>query len=152
MTIYHTHHIVPRHMGGTDDTSNLVKLNIEQHAEAHRQLYEQYGHWQDRLAWKALSGQLGKEDIIKQKLIEAGKKSKRIGPLKQSHRDNISKAKKGKPRPDILGGNHGRAKAVCCSGVYFGSVVEAAAYLNISTPTLRSRIKSDKWDYEYSNS
>lgn len=29
----HKHHIIPKHMGGT----------IEEHAEAHRQLYEKYG-------------------------------------------------------------------------------------------------------------
>lgn len=39
----HKHHIIPRHMGGTDDPSNLVELTVEKHAEAHRQLYEQYG-------------------------------------------------------------------------------------------------------------
>jgi len=62
----HKHHIVPKHMGGTDDPSNIVELSIEQHALAHKQLYEQFGHWQDRLAYRALSGQLGKEEIIKE--------------------------------------------------------------------------------------
>lgn len=28
--IYHKHHIVPRHMGGSDDSSNLIKLTIEE--------------------------------------------------------------------------------------------------------------------------
>ena len=56
MTIYHKHHIVPRHMGGTDDPSNIVELTVEEHAEAHRKLFEQYGHWQDELAWKGLAG------------------------------------------------------------------------------------------------
>ena len=58
MAIYHTHHIVPRHMGGTDDPSNLVKLTVEEHAEAHRKLYEECNRWQDKVAWKALSGQI----------------------------------------------------------------------------------------------
>ena len=64
MTIYHTHHIIPRHMGGTDDPSNLVKLTVEEHAEAHRKLYEEHGQRGDYLAWKALSGQIGKEEIL----------------------------------------------------------------------------------------
>ena len=73
-TIYHRHHIVPRHMGGTDDPSNLVDLTVEQHAEAHRLLYEEHGKEEDRLAWLGLSGQIGKEEIIrKQKLIGAQK-------------------------------------------------------------------------------
>lgn len=69
----HKHHIIPKHMGGTDDKENLIELTIEEHAEAHRQLYEKYGKWQDRLAWRALSGQIGKEEIIKELLSNAGK-------------------------------------------------------------------------------
>ena len=60
----HKHHIIPRHAGGTDDPSNLVELSIEEHAEAHRVLYEKYDRWQDKLAWRGLSGQIGKEEII----------------------------------------------------------------------------------------
>lgn len=65
MTIYHKHHVVPRYMGGTNDPSNIVELTVEEHAEAHRQLYEQYGNWQDYLAWKGLSGRIDKEEIIR---------------------------------------------------------------------------------------
>lgn len=52
----HKHHIIPRHCGGDDSPENLVLLTIEEHAEAHRVLYEQYGRWQDRVAWLSLSG------------------------------------------------------------------------------------------------
>lgn len=51
-------------MGGTDDPSNLILLTVEEHAEAHRKLFEQHGKWQDNVAWKALSGAIGKEEII----------------------------------------------------------------------------------------
>ena len=54
----HLHHIVPRHAGGSDDSYNLVCLTIEEHVQAHKLLYEQYGRWQDELAYKALSGQI----------------------------------------------------------------------------------------------
>lgn len=60
----HRHHIIPRHAGGTDDPSNLVYLTIEEHALAHKVLYEQYGREQDRIAWLALSKQADKGDII----------------------------------------------------------------------------------------
>lgn len=60
----HKHHIIPRHMGGSDDPSNLVELTIEEHAEAHRLLWEEHGKKQDWLAWKGLLGQIGKEDIL----------------------------------------------------------------------------------------
>ena len=76
MPIYYTHHIIPRHAGGTNDPSNLIKLTVEEHAEAHRILYETYGRWQDYVAWKAISGFIGKEEIIKltQSLATKGKK------------------------------------------------------------------------------
>lgn len=59
----HIHHIIPRHIGGTDDPSNLVELSVEEHAEAHRILYEQYGREEDRMAWLALSGQASKKEV-----------------------------------------------------------------------------------------
>ncbi len=65
MTIYHKHHIIPKHMGGTDDPGNLIELTVEQHAEAHRLLYETYGFEQDKLAWQGLLGIIPKEDIVK---------------------------------------------------------------------------------------
>lgn len=76
MTIYHKHHIVPRHVGGTDDTSNLILLTVEEHAEAHKILYEKYGRWQDRVAWQALTKAIPKAEIIrlKQSLATKGKK------------------------------------------------------------------------------
>ena len=65
----HIHHKIPKHMGGTDEEDNLEELTIEEHAEAHRKLYELHGHWQDYLA-----GLISKEELIKQMLSEAGKR------------------------------------------------------------------------------
>jgi hypothetical protein len=56
--IYHMHHIVPKHMGGTDDPSNLKKVTIRQHALEHKKLYEKYGKWEDNVAWLSLSKQI----------------------------------------------------------------------------------------------
>lgn len=64
-TIYHKHHIVPRHMGGSDDPSNLVDLTVEEHAEAHRKLFEQHGKEEDKIAWMALSGQASKPESMR---------------------------------------------------------------------------------------
>ena len=58
----HLHHIIPKHMGGTDDPSNLVELTVEEHAEAHRKLYEEHGRTYDFVAWKALSGQITSDE------------------------------------------------------------------------------------------
>lgn len=54
----HRHHIIPKHMGGTDDPENIVVCTVAEHAEHHRVLFEQHGHEWDRIAWLALSGQI----------------------------------------------------------------------------------------------
>lgn len=84
----HLHHIVPKHAGGTDDQSNLIELSVQEHALAHKKLWEEHGRWQDEIAWKTLSGQIGKEEAIRQ--------SQRYGQLGKpksiSTRDKISKS------------------------------------------------------------
>lgn len=60
----HKHHILPKHAGGSDDPSNLIELTVTEHAEAHRKLYEEHGRREDYVAWKALSGEIGKEEKI----------------------------------------------------------------------------------------
>ena len=57
-TKYHKHHIIPRHAGGTNDSSNIRELTVEEHAEAHKVLWEEHKNYFDFLAWKALSGQI----------------------------------------------------------------------------------------------
>lgn len=83
MTIYHIHHIIPRHAGGTSDPNNLVKLTIEEHAEAHRVLYETHGRWQDFYAWQGLSGQISMSDekfkIFQGKVAEAARQRVKDG-------------------------------------------------------------------------
>ena len=72
--VTHRHHIVPRHAGGTDDESNLVDLTIQEHAEAHRVLWMKFGRKEDWLAWKGLSGQIGREEILSTIYRENGKR------------------------------------------------------------------------------
>jgi hypothetical protein len=69
----HLHHIVPKHMGGTDDPNNLIELSIEDHAEAHKKLFEEHGHWQDYLAWQGLSKMIPHEELISMVQSEAAK-------------------------------------------------------------------------------
>jgi 5-methylcytosine-specific restriction endonuclease McrA len=63
--VKHLHHIIPKHCGGTDNPENLVELTIEEHAEAHQKLYEQYGRIQDKRAWLGLAKIMSSEEIIK---------------------------------------------------------------------------------------
>lgn len=49
-------------MGGSDDPENLIELSIEEHAEAHKILWEKYGKIEDKIAWECLSGRLMSEE------------------------------------------------------------------------------------------
>jgi hypothetical protein len=89
----HKHHIIPRHAGGTDDPDNLVWLTVEEHALAHKELYEKYGRWQDYYAWQGLSGQIGKEEIIAG--IYANRKPRLGAILTDETKAKISMSKRG---------------------------------------------------------
>ena len=96
MTIYHRHHVVPRHAGGTDDPLNIIVCTIEEHAEHHRYRYEMTGDEYDRIAWQSLLGMISKQEAIHQVQIETGRRSGRaqLGRRKQSEetRRKISKS------------------------------------------------------------
>ena len=108
MTVYHNHHIIPRHAGGTDDPSNLVKLTIEEHAEAHRKLFETYGRKEDYIAWKGLSGQWTKAEIwghSRQGVLHTKETKEKISmakkgvKLSEEHKAKIGKSRLGKTQP-----------------------------------------------------
>lgn len=130
----HKHHIIPKHAGGTDDPSNLVDLSIEEHAEAHRILYEQHGRIQDKRAWLGLAKIMTGEEIIseilhapkseemKRKLSLARKGKSNpwaIGnknatvlagiPRSEETKKKISESKTGKPRVDMIGNTYATA-------------------------------------------
>jgi hypothetical protein len=96
----HKHHIIPRYAGGTDCANNIIEVTCEEHAELHFARYLEYGHWQDWLAYRVLSGQMRQEEAIAIKCREAGKKSKGTTgqTLSQETRRRISVSKTGKPR------------------------------------------------------
>ena len=106
--IKHIHHIIPKHVGGTDEESNLIELTIEEHANAHLKLYQQHGRLEDKLAWMGLSGQIGKDVILREiAMAQKGKKKpngfgKKISIFRKSFKYSeqsklkMSLAKKGK--------------------------------------------------------
>ena len=93
----HRHHIIPRHAGGTDDSSNIETITIEEHAQRHKDLWNKFGRQQDKDAWQALSGIITKKEII----LEAQRRAGRIAGAKNSreHMKRIAvlggKSKKG---------------------------------------------------------
>lgn len=121
MPIYHRHHITPKHMGGTDDPSNIVIVTIEEHANLHKQLWEDLHCWQDFVAWKMLSGQITKAEAIKLAQSEGAKnRKKRFGKdnhfYGKKHKDEIkrqiSNKKKGTEPPNKgkFGENNNQSK------------------------------------------
>ena len=126
--VTHLHHIIPRHMGGTDDPENLVELTIEEHAHAHRDLYVMHGRKEDWLAWKGLEGLIDREEMWYETTVLGAKKANarhvhlmktdpdynarvrkaqskpnkcaenKKGPKSESHKKSMSKAAKARPR------------------------------------------------------
>lgn len=99
MNIYtHKHHIIPEHMGGTNDPSNLVEVTVEKHAELHKQLWEDLGCEEDYIAWRCLSGQISNQEAIREAIRLARRNTRGIkrGPLSEEAKRNISESKKGK--------------------------------------------------------
>jgi hypothetical protein len=87
--IYHMHHIIPRHAGGSNDKENLIKLNIDQHALAHKLLWEQNGSTYDYIAWKSLSNQMTKAEAR----IEAVKHANTGRKQSKEHIEKRTKAR-----------------------------------------------------------
>ncbi len=101
-----THHVIPKHewkqrfgsLRGLNAQDNLVNLTIEQHIQAHQLLYEINKNEYDRIAYLALSGQIGKEEANKMAVSLANKGKKyALGCVRSEYtRRLISEAKKGK--------------------------------------------------------
>lgn len=87
----HQHHIIPRHMGGSNDPSNLAMVTVAEHAEAHRKLYEQYGHQEDYIAWRGLEGIISHEEAVYEQIVLASKKGADIIRGKKQPKTHIAK-------------------------------------------------------------
>lgn len=87
----HKHHIIPKHMGGSDDLSNIAELTVEQHAEAHKLLWEEHGNHKDYLAWQGLAKLMDKDDIVRSLISHThkGKKksSEQIAKMKEARKN-----------------------------------------------------------------
>lgn len=69
-------------MGGSDDPSNIELVTLKEHIQRHKDLYKKYGHWQDKIAYQAMSGLIKSEDVFIQVNKENGKK---MGKLNVHH-------------------------------------------------------------------
>ena len=98
MITWHKHHITPKHMGGTDDASNLLKCNVKMHAFLHYMLWKEHGKLGDVLASAGLLGLIGKEEMLahRQKLAAEKRTGMKRKPFTEEHRARIAKAGVGK--------------------------------------------------------
>jgi hypothetical protein len=102
----HIHHIVPKHMGGSNDPSNLIELTVEEHAEAHRILWEKHGKWQDKIAWKTLSGQISIQEARLEMMKHSNPMKKEYVIQKMSGDNHWSKRKQNEGKK-LFGGING---------------------------------------------
>jgi len=68
----HKHHKIIFKDGKRIRTNELITLTLEEHAKEHKRLYKLGGHWQDKLAYEGLSGQVPKQELIKRAMRENG--------------------------------------------------------------------------------
>ena len=95
----HKHHIIPKHMGGSDDPSNIIELTREEHALVHKELYEKCGKLEDLGAYYLLSGQTDEAMRICSSLggKVQGKRNAESGHIQkiQKSSDVVSNGRKG---------------------------------------------------------
>lgn len=96
-TIYHKHHIIPRHAGGTNDPFNIILLTLEEHAEAHRLLWEKYGRLQDKMAWCMLSGKTEEGELIRREMAREYMKNRIVSPETRKKSGDTRRGKKHTP-------------------------------------------------------
>lgn len=88
----HKHHVIPRHewkvrfgnLDGFNASDNVVSLTVEQHAQAHLLLFELNHSEYDRIAYLALSKEIGKEETHKRAISVANTGNKYTLGLKRS--------------------------------------------------------------------
>ncbi len=128
-------------MGGSDDPSNLIELTIEEHAAAHLALYEEHGRWQDKLAWQGLSGQIGKEEVIRLAKVKANS-------IPKPHLSKLYKERcaDGTMVPPTLNGkDNPRARSIIAEGTVYDTIRACADTYGMNHNAIRYRLNSNKW-------
>jgi hypothetical protein len=107
---FHRHHKVPVHAGGTDDDENIVYLTVEEHIQAHLDLYEKYGKDADLDAAHILRACIYREnDEVKyenfiRSCVRGGKAAHEVKTANGFYKrlgEHNAKVLKGRDRPDL---------------------------------------------------
>ena len=143
MITWHRHHIVPRHAGGSDDPSNLLKCNIAMHAFMHEQRYREIGDEYDRIAAATLRGQIPHAEASKLALIESNKKRKGVKRPRQSElMSGENNPMYGVKRPgNAMMNAKLRNKITVVDGIEYPSRKAAMDALGLNKPQLRKRME-----------
>ncbi len=136
-------------MGGTDDPDNLIELTVEEHAEAHRILYEEHGNWQDYLAWQGLTKRISCEKMAREaaRLANTGKY------MSPETRQKISDAKKGvKHSPEHVKNNSLAQKGKVLSNEHRMKISSALSGRTLSDEhknnvgkKMKNRVMNEEW-------
>jgi len=78
----HKHHLVPKYMGGSDEPENLVEVTVTQHVMFHFCNYQLWSNEEDRIAWRAISGQIGVDEIKREVQLLGAKKGGQVAGQK----------------------------------------------------------------------
>ena len=73
--LFDKHHIVPKYKGGTDEFDNMVIVSRTCHTMFHYCNWKLWGNKEDYIAYRGLSSQISKEEIIKEISSMTGKRS-----------------------------------------------------------------------------
>lgn len=155
----HFHHIIPRHMGGTDDSSNLVLLTPIEHAQEHLRLYKQHGRQADAWAYNRLMRQLGKKGEYlyvapnkgKKFAEEVNKKKGRSGEqnamsrqeIRERHQEAMSKLR-GSTKVKVFADKNPASKKVVIDDMIFPTIQSAAEHFKVGRDTVRGWLAGNK--------
>ena len=122
-------------MGGTVDPSNIELISIPEHVERHRVLFETHGQWQDEVAWKALSGQIGSKEAFRLAI-----KNRKMPPKSDEWKRKASERMKGV-------GNHRYGKP----GTMIGKTMPQSAKDTLSVLKRGKVFKAYTWEITHPN-
>jgi hypothetical protein len=83
---------MPKYKGGSNKKENLVEVSITQHAMYHYCNYKLWSNEEDRIAWLALSGAIGKKEIIC-KAVELGRQKALTSEVRKKRKETFEEIK-----------------------------------------------------------
>jgi hypothetical protein len=95
----YTHHIQPKHSNGTNHSWNLITLTMDEHALAHKLLFESYNNYYDYCAWCMMNGKTADAMNAMRKQNQLRMKERNVGFYNsESQRELANRPKKQRQR------------------------------------------------------